>query len=1132
MVRQPTMGKTIFVLILFALTALPGALPAVEFIHHDLIVSLDPPGQHIAASDTISLLGDAPREIEFTLHGGLSPSSPTPGVVIRKKQKKSESVLHESFRALLPKDNHTFTVQYSGTIHHPLEQVGVTQARGYKNTPGIISDEGVYLSGTSGWYPEVSDRGLITFSLDVSVPQGWSAVSQGKRKGQDVRNDMAVIWWDSPEPQEEIYLIAGRFTEFLKPWEKTVTMVFLREPDSALARKYLDATAQYLAFYSKLIGPYPYAKFALIENFWETGFGMPSFTLLGQMVVRLPFIINTSYPHEILHNWWGNGVFPAYGKGNWSEGLTAYLADHLFKEQQGKGAEYRATTLQKYADYVLEGRDFPLTAFTSRHSAATEAIGYGKSLMFFHMLRLALGDKAFIAGLQHFYRENKFKFASFDDLRASFEKVSGKDLKAEFDQWVQRTGAPEIRLRDAVPRESGEGSVLSVKIEQVQKDEPYRLRIPLAVTMEGQDNAFQTIIEMSRKMAEFELSLPGRPLRIDIDHEFDIFRRLSQDEIPPAITQALGSQKMLILLPSAAGQKLLSEYRQFAQAIVSSGADAVAIKPDTEVKELPTEQSVAVLGWENRFFATAFKALSDYPVTMTTKEVNIGNTRVPRENHSVVLTAKNPANHDAAIMIIATDQAEALPGLGRKLPHYHKYSYLAFKGDEPVNVVKGRWTVPHSPMTMLLPGKDNKTTEVEMGKLSARPLLAELPPVFSKEQMLETIKFLASDVLKGRGIGTPELDRAAEYIAKKFREYGLTPGGDKNGSYYQEWLEATTFANIPFPLQEKEKKSKGLVMKNVIGIIPGKKSDLEQENVVIGAHYDHLGMGSFGALKENKGKIHPGADDNASGVAVLIELARVLKERLNPDRDIVFVAFTGEEAGRLGSRHYVKNESPYPASKAIGMVNLDTVGRLGANKLIVLGANSASEWGHIFRGAGFVTGVEINTVYEDLDASDQKSFHDIGVPAVQLFSGPNLDYHRPSDTIDKIDTDGLVKVASVAKEVVEYLANRECPLSSMLKPSAAPQPEPRTERKVSLGTVPDFAFKGQGVRLSGVVPDSPAESAEMKKGDVIIRINEFPVKKLKDLSDALKTLKAGDKVTVLFLRDGKKSQIAVKVKER
>jgi aminopeptidase N len=267
-------------------------------------------------------------------------------------------------------------------------------------------------------------------------------------------------------------------------------------------------------------------------------------------------------------------------------------------------------------------------------------------------------------------------------------------------------------------------------------------------------------------------------------------------------------------------------------------------------------------------------------------------------------------------------------------------------------------------------------------------------------------------------------------------------------------------------------------------------------------------------------------------VAVLLELASALKESPEPDRSVVFVAFTGEEEGKLGSAYYVKNEKRYPVSKCFGMVNLDTVGRLGKNKLLVLGAGSATEWVHIFRGAGFVTNVDLETVSEELDSSDQKSFEEAGVPAVQLFSGPNLDYHRPTDTADKIDPAGLVKVASVIREAVEYLAGREGPLSSTLKPGAIAPTAPATERKVSLGTIPDFAYSGKGFRISGVVAGSPAEAAGLKKGDVIMKVNSSAVADLKSFSDILKTLKPGDKVLITFSREGKDMSVETKVRGR
>ena len=429
-----------FALILFPLVLNAGDMMRSENeISHNLQVKIFPEGHRFIAKDTITISATPRKEFRFLLHRGLNPESPTTGVIISKETDGQEKNLFDSFKVIMPAGLHTFTLEYHGSIFHPVEAYGNEQARGFSQTPGIISEDVVYLSGSSYWYP-VFDSKLISFSLQVELPYPWDAVSQGDRTEHFKNEDKTFAKWESPEPQDEIFLIASRFTEYFRHSGKFTAMAFLRTPDEGLANKYLEATSRYIAMYEKLIGPYPYKKFALVENFWETGLGMPSFTILGPKVIRLPFIINSSYPHEILHNWWGNSVFPDYNSGNWSEGLTAYLSDLLIREQQGSASEYRQTTLQKYSDYVLSGRDFPLTEFRSRHSSPSEAIGYGKSLMFFHMLRQEMGDKTFTSGLQDFYQKNKFGFASFNDLRKSFERVSQKELEPEFDQWVMTNG--------------------------------------------------------------------------------------------------------------------------------------------------------------------------------------------------------------------------------------------------------------------------------------------------------------------------------------------------------------------------------------------------------------------------------------------------------------------------------------------------------------------------------------------------------------------------------------------------------------------------------------------------------------------------------------------------------------------
>jgi hypothetical protein len=396
----------------------------------------------------------------------------------------------------------------------------------------------------------------------------------------------------------------------------------------------------------------------------------------------------------------------------------------------------------------------------------------------------------------------------------------------------------------------------------------------------------------------------------------------------------------------------------------------------------------------------------------------------------------------------------------------------------------------------------------------SRQALAELPPVFAQKALLEHASFLAAPEREGRGPGSRGGEVAASYVAERFKALGLQPGGDGGGFLQRFRLE-------------KGPDGAPVETANVIGILPGNKPERQGQSVVVSAHYDHLGRGWPDVRQGEAGKVHPGADDNASGVAVLLELAKAFAAAGKPPRSIVFVAFGAEEAGRLGSIHYVEKTSPTPAT-VIGVINLDTVGRLGDQKLSVLGTGTATEWPHIFRGIGFVTGLESRMIPEPLPSSDQRSFVDRGIPAVQLFTQPHADYHRPSDTADKLDVAGLVKVATVAREAVQYLAERPQPLTVTIArtepapaaPPAAPAGVEAPGRRVTLGTLPDFAFPGPGVRVASVTPGSAAEKAGIQEGDVVLRLAGRDVANLQGYSDILRTLQAGRAVEVVVSRGG------------
>lgn len=1097
--------------------------------HHQMEIQLSPDTSEIRVKDLIQIPdwvrnAKEPVQLEFFLHAGLTITNIEDAAIEADKNEvalKARSISIRRYTVTLPPNQHAFKLQFSGKIHHAVQGPGREYSRSFGSTPGVISPEGVFLANSSVWYPQFGDA-LVSFQLDIQVPPDWDVVSQGTLLRENRTSATQHVVWEEKQPQDDIYLVAGRYQRYTQSAGAVNALVYLRSSDPALAQKYLNATAQYIAMYNKLIGPYPYSKFALVENFWESGYGMPSFTLLGPRVIRFPFILHSSYPHEILHNYWGNGVFVDYARGNWAEGLTAYLADHLVNEQRGKGDEYRRDVLQKYADFVSKEKDFPIIRFISRHSASSEAIGYGKTMMFFHMLRQELGDEAFTRVLRQFYKQFKFKQATFADLLAAFNTTTGQDFSQQFEQWVHRAGAPDLVLRNAETARTAQGFKLTLTVEQTQPGDLYRLRVPISVTLEGEDMALESQISVDRRTQTIEMDFSNRPIHIDLDPHFDVFRRLDSREIPSALSQGFGAEKPLLILPSRENQSVLAAYRELAMNWQKTQSSPLEVITDDQLQTLPADRTIWIMGWQNKFADAVTKTLADRGVAYQHKQLQLSQKNYPQTDHAVVLTTRQPSNPDKTLLWAAADNPKAIAELANKLPHYRKYSYLVFKGDELTNIDKGQWPITQSPLTQWIKQKDNHPVDrLHTGITKPRRALAELPPAFSESRMMEDITHLASDLFKGRELGTPELDTAAAYIAKHFQQIGLIPGGDGN-SYFQTWRQ-----DVGAP--------KGNVsLRNVIGILPGTNPQLAGQSLVIGAHYDHLGMGWPDVRAAHQGKIHYGADDNASGIAVMLELARQIAPKWQPERTVIFVAFTGEEANLLGSRHYIGNSKDYPTDKIIAMLNLDTVGRLKNNPVTVFGTGTARELVHIFRGAGFVTGIPVNAVQDDFGSSDQAAFIQAGIPAVQFFASAHEDFHAPGDTVDKIDSAGLVKVAAILKEATEYLANRIEPLTVTL-PMQTAQAEltgSREKRTASLGTIPDFSYTGEGVRVDNVNPGSPAQQAQLLPGDILIQLAGQPISDLAAYANILRTLKAGEKTELKFQRNGEVNTVEVVLVER
>jgi hypothetical protein len=386
-----------------------------------------------------------------------------------------------------------------------------------------------------------------------------------------------------------------------------------------------------------------------------------------------------------------------------------------------------------------------------------------------------------------------------------------------------------------------------------------------------------------------------------------------------------------------------------------------------------------------------------------------------------------------------------------------------------------------------------------------RPVVVPVLPI-------DDIKALSDDRLGGRLTGSPGADSAAAYLARRFEAVGLQPAA---GGWYQ-----------PFPIARDAPVAQhahvaGLTGRNVIGLLPGRDPVRRNEAIIVGAHYDHLGLGGFGSLDpDSTGQVHNGADDNASGAAMLIEIAQRLAAT-PPARTVVFIAFSGEELGLLGSSYYVK-QPVYPLATTLAMVNLDMVGRLRNKRLIVYGSQTAREFPALLDSLNWYAGFDLKRQGDGYGPSDQSSFYAAGKPVLHFFTDLHEDYHRTTDDWQKINVNGFGQVATLVTGAITALANRTTPLTPVAAapPAAAASAGPATPGGYGayLGTIPDMTDSPGGVRLVGVRAGSPAEQAGLRGDDIITRIGDMNVPDLQAMTDALRSHKPGDKVEIVVRR--------------
>ena len=643
------------VALICALCFAPAALAAAV---HQIRVRIEPDTQRLEGQDSIRF--DVPRAATLALSARLRLDS----LVVDGQRIALQAKLDGRLQRFVLPSAGRIDVRWSGTL------AALDRSLDHRGTlsydQAASSKDGTFLPAGSGWYPQVLGA-LERYSVDLDLPEDQRGLVPGRLIEEKQADGRYSARFEFKQPAEGISLMAGpyrieeRRVRTAAGSELRLRTYFHAEIAS-LAPAYLDSLAGYFDLYERWIGVYPFGEFSVVSSPTPTGFGMPTLTYLGIEVLRLPFIRATSLGHEVLHNWWGNGVYPDYAQGNWAEGLTNFMADYAYRERESSEAALamRLAWLRDFAA-MPPGDDAALARFSSRTHGASQIVGYDKSAMLFFMLREQIGSGAFDAGVRAFWREQRFRIASWDDLRGAFERASGRNLTAFFEQWLQRTGAPALRITDARAEPAGDGWRLHLSLEQGAP--AYAVSVPLRI--ETAAGSVVRRVELSRERETTVLELPARPLQLALDPEFRLWRALAASEAPPILRDAMLAARPALLTPGM-DAAVRAAAASLAQRLLERAPGAQQSAGALLVAGLHADIDAWLAG----------AGLAARPALLA---ANKGSAQV--------WTAR--ARDGRIVVLVSARDAAALAALARPLPHYGRQSYLIFEGARMLS--RGTW---------------------------------------------------------------------------------------------------------------------------------------------------------------------------------------------------------------------------------------------------------------------------------------------------------------------------------------------------------------------------------------------------------------------------------------------------------
>jgi len=672
--------------------ALGESLPRVT--HMDLQIRLDPHRQSLDGVTALLVNANGADSIDFRL----SPNTEITGVRVQGRVAP-----YSFFAGVLSvrianakQPGQPLSINYRSYFDDPVPDAPIQNEDPSYGVAATISEKGTFLAAGSGWYPWHIESDP-TFRVRVEAPLGIEAVTAGRLARRASTKIQTSSVWEGERPVGPLSLSAGNYRIQRADGDGIPLATYFYPESEDLAPGYLKAAADYLKLYQELFGPYPFGKFAIVENFFPTGYGFPSWTLLGRSVIRLPFILETSLGHEIAHSWWGTGVRVDLRQGNWSEGLTSYVAEHLYKERSSaaEAREHRLNVLRDYAALAGPAEDFALMEFLRRDSRASQAVGYGKAAMVFHMVRKRIGEEAFWGGLKKIATEKMYQKIAWEDFALAFSETSGRPMLPFMRQWLERPGAPELTL-DRVSVSKKE-QTWQVKGELVQTGGLYDLDIPLLLETTGEP--VRATLSASTARTVFEFISSQKPLRLLVDPEVDCFRRLAASERPPTVNSLRAAKNLLVVvsdqLPKAVAQNAL-------QLLIALRQERAPVLSEMEATpERIKGKDLLLIG-----LPTRRELLPEFPeeLQLLDKQATLGGKTWALGETTLFATIGQGEESERITALFLPESVEGAASGVRKIPHYGKFSYLVFVGG--VNQAKGTWPSGKSPLVKVLSVKE------------------------------------------------------------------------------------------------------------------------------------------------------------------------------------------------------------------------------------------------------------------------------------------------------------------------------------------------------------------------------------------------------------------------------------------